>query len=70
MVKESYQLWVALINACRVRGPNGKRSLAICGTNAHMSLSIYADSMKACDKAPVAEVESKMREALLVRLCI
>ena len=70
LVKESYQLWISLMKACRMRGPVGERSLAICGTNTHMSLSMYADSMKAYDKAPIAEVENKLREALLVRLCV
>lgn len=65
LLEESYDAWVSLMKTCRMKGPVGEKSLAVCATNTHMALSTLAQSMKASKKTPTSQVECTLREALL-----
>ena len=73
-MEESYQAWVSLMKASRMRGPVGEVSLEICATNTHMALGCLAQGLTAEKKPMTAKIECLLREALLVRssdgLCI
>ena len=64
--QECYQAWLSMMKACRMRGPAGETSLAICGNNTRMALHLIVEGMKTKDKAVTAEAELLLREALLV----
>lgn len=63
-LEESRQLWLAMMKACRVRGPAGEPGLKMCARNLAITLTSIADGKTQQQKCGEAEV--LYREALLV----
>ncbi len=63
-LEESRQLWLAMMKACRVRGPAGAPGLYMCARSLAITLSSIADGKNEQQKCEEAEV--LYREALLV----
>ena len=67
VAKECYLTWLALMKACRAKGPVATSMLHECCGNTQVALTLIAESMNHKDKAVTAEAEILLREALLVR---
>jgi len=63
-LEESRQLWIAMMKACRVRGPAGEPGLYMCARNLAVTLRCIADGKIRQQKH--REAEALYREALLV----
>lgn len=67
-LEESRQCYLALIKACRLRGPAGEPGLRICASNLIITLISIAEGNARQQKTE--EAETVFREALLVHCCL
>ncbi len=65
-LEESRQLWLAMMKACRVRGPAGEPGLYMCARSLAITLSSIAEGK--FQQSKCGEAEILCREALLVIL--
>ena len=67
VAREGYLIWIAMMKACRAKGPVATTMLHKCCGNTQLALTLIAEGMNHKDKAVTAQAETLLREALLVR---